>query len=80
MLFFCQAGPMSKSNGKIHLKENVLLLKAQNWGKSKTENEQKPGLVQQIVNFHLSIYKGSTKWCEIINGDKWDCDPGCPGV
>ena len=45
---------MSKSNGKSHLKENVLLLKAPNLGKSKTENEQKPGLVRQIVNFHLS--------------------------
>ena len=45
---------MSNSNGKSHLKENALLLKAPNLGKSKTENEQKPGLVQQIVNFHLS--------------------------
>lgn len=61
---------------------------------SKPLNEQgsAPGGWQPANCKFPFIYKGSTynectyrdtstgAWCETTNGDKWDCDPGCPGV
>jgi len=62
---------------------------------SKPENQQTEGLVGgwQPANCKFPFtYKGSTynectyrdtttgAWCETTYGDKWDCNPGCPGV
>ena len=72
-----------------------MLLKAPNLGKSKPENEQKPGLAggwQPANCVFLFTYKGNEykectyrdttigAWCETTYGDKSDCNPGCPGV